>query len=79
MLNDLWRYRINDSVWTWVAGSNLAYQLDVYGENGHASTDNVPSARYLAVGWHDTSNQELWLFGGLGINSASYLFNKNAL
>jgi len=39
-LNDLWRYRVNDSTWTWIAGSNTANQLGMYGEKGIPNSAN---------------------------------------
>ena len=49
-----------------MAGSNTRKQPGVYGVKGIASVDNEPGARYGAVGWFDSSAQELWLFGGAG-------------
>ena len=65
-LNDLWRYRLNDSTWTWVSGDNIVNQRGVYGVKGVPSTSNVPGSRREAVGWYDSSRQEFWLFGGWG-------------
>jgi hypothetical protein len=67
-LNDLWKYDINSSEWTWMGGSNLANQNGNYGTRGTASLSSVPGARYTAVGWTDSSGN-LWLFGGLGLDS----------
>jgi len=66
LLNDLWRYRMNDSTWTWISGSNKALEKGVYGEKGIASTTNIPGARTAPVGWFNSVRQELWLFGGSG-------------
>ena len=71
MLNDLWRYRINDSTWTWISGSDSIDQPGVYGEKGNASSENVPGARYGAVGWYDSLRQEFWLFGGFGYTNST--------
>jgi hypothetical protein len=60
-LNDLWEY--SSGQWTWVSGSNVIDQPGVYGTEGTAAADNVPSARYYAVGWTDVEGN-LWLFGG---------------
>ncbi|WP_263365696.1 kelch repeat-containing protein [Edaphobacter bradus] len=60
-LNDLWNYSAGQ--WTWVSGSNLADQPGVYGTQGVPAPGNVPSGRYEASGWVDTSGA-LWLFGG---------------
>ena len=49
-----------------MSGSTIANQRGVYGEKGNASVENVPGSRYGAVGWYDSSTQELWLFGGAG-------------
>ncbi len=72
-LNDLWKF--DGTNWTWVRGSNTVNQPGVYGTKGTASTSNVPGARCYAVSWTDASGH-LWLFGGVGYDSAgtrSYL------
>ena len=66
LLNDLWKYRMNDSTWTWISGSNTTNQPGNYGSKGNASTTNVPGARAGAVAWYDSSTLEFWLFGGDG-------------
>ena len=66
MLNDLWKYEVKNNTWTWISGSFLVGQEGVYGTQGIASPENVPGARQYAVGWFDSSTQELWLFGGYG-------------
>jgi len=68
VINDLWRW--NGSEWTWVSGSSTISQAGVYGIKGTADAANVPGAREAAVGWHE-DNGDLWLFGGLGYDSAS--------
>ena len=60
---------MNDSTWTWIAGSNTINQPAFYGEKGKANTTNMPGARYGAVGWYDSLRQEFWLFGGDGFSS----------
>jgi len=55
---------MNDSTWTWMAGGMAPFDNGVYGENGNASTDYVPSGRKYGVAWCDSSMQEFWLFGG---------------
>lgn len=64
-LNDLWEYSPDTREWTWVSGSNVANAAGVYGIEGVASADNVPSARGNASSWIDASGN-LWLFGGAG-------------
>jgi hypothetical protein len=69
-LNDLWKYTPGGN-WTWVSGgtTNAANQLGIYGTAGTASASNVPGGRHEAVGWADTKNGNLWLFGGEGEDS----------
>jgi N-acetylneuraminic acid mutarotase len=63
--NDLWKYTPSTGEWTWMSGSNLAYQPGVYGTRGVPAAGNVPGGRYSAVTWTDASGN-LWLFGGEG-------------
>ena len=58
-----------DDTWTWISGSKIANQTGVYGEKGKPSTANAPGSRIGPVGWYNSSTQELWLFGGLGLHS----------
>ena len=60
----MWRYQVNDSTWTWMGGSNTINDPGVYGDQGDANPTNWPCSRAYAVGWYDSSTQELWLFGG---------------
>ena len=48
-LNQLWRYRVNDSTWTWISGGG---------------GDNEPRPRRAPVGWYDSLREEFWLYGG---------------
>jgi hypothetical protein len=66
-LNDLWEYTGGN--WVFVAGSNKANQLGVYGTAGTAASTNLPGGRQEAVSWTDTKGN-LWLFGGEGEDSA---------
>jgi len=66
-LSDLWEYTGGN--WVFVAGSNMANQLGVYGTAGTAASTNLPGGRQEAVSWTDT-NGNLWLFGGEGEDSA---------
>lgn len=67
VLNDLWKY--SNGQWTWMSGSNLTYQLGVYGSLGVAAASNVPGVRQNAVSWTDRAGN-FWLFGGNGMDSA---------
>ena len=66
-LNDLWRF--DGTNWTWVSGSDVINQNGVYGTKGTAHSANVPGCRSDSVSWIDSSGN-LWLFGGLGRDSA---------
>ena len=67
-LNDLWKYNPVSGEWTWISGSDVTYQVGVYGTKGTASATNVPGSRSYAASWID-SNGKLWLFGGWGLDS----------
>jgi len=77
-LNDLWKYNITSGEWTWVSGSNLVSQNGTYGTLNTPAAGNVPGARDSAVGWIDASGN-LWLFGGVGLDSAGTNGNLNDL
>ncbi|MEE9936107.1 MAG: galactose oxidase [Deltaproteobacteria bacterium] len=65
-LNDLWKF--DGTNWTWVSGSNVGFEIGIYGTKGSEASNNVPGAREEAVSWIDSSDN-LWLFGGLGCDS----------
>jgi hypothetical protein len=82
-LNDLWKYTpgANGSVgeWAWVGGNSTvppspspfsqAAEPGIYGTLGIADAANIPGGRSAGVAWADASGN-LWLFGGLGADSA---------
>ena len=55
-----------DGQWTWMGGSSSPNQTGTYGTKGTAAPGNVPGGRYDAVSWTDSTNGNLWLFGGRG-------------
>lgn len=65
-LSDLWAFSNNQ--WTWIGGSDLAYQAGTYGTKGAASASNWPGARGDALTWVDGEGS-FWLFGGFGFDS----------
>jgi N-acetylneuraminic acid mutarotase len=69
VFNDLWKYDPATNEWTWVSGSQIGGQAGTYGTQGTADPANVPGARHRAVSWIDSSSN-LWLFGGVGFDSA---------
>ncbi len=66
-LNALWKYSAGE--WTWMSGANVVGQTGTYGTQGTPAPGNVPGARGGAVTWTDAAGN-LWLFGGLGPDSA---------
>ena len=66
-LNDLWKY--SGGQWTWMGGSDVVNQKGTYGTLGTPAVTNVPGARAGEVSWTDASGN-LWLFGGVGYDSA---------
>ena len=77
-LNDLWRYDPATNRWTWMSGSNTAAQSGIYGTKGVAAAANVPGARQSSISWTDSAG-DLWLFGGVGYDSAAILAYLNDL
>jgi N-acetylneuraminic acid mutarotase len=76
-LNDLWRYDAN-GVWTWMSGSNMAYQRGFYGALGTPDPANVPGARHDSISWIDGAGN-LWLFGGSGYDGGGWSGRLNDL
>ena len=67
-LNDLWRYSPASGQWSWVSGASTVNQNGTYGAKGTAAAGNVPGARQHAIAWADSVGN-LWLFGGVGVDS----------
>jgi Galactose oxidase, central domain len=77
-LNDLWRYSPGTDQWTWVSGSSTGGAQGVYGTQGMAAAANVPGARLASISWTDSAG-DLWLFGGVGLDSAGNSGDLNDL
>lgn len=77
-LNDLWEFSPSTGDWIWVAGSETAAAIGVYGSQGVAAGTNVPGARRDATSWTD-ANGNLYLFGGWGADSAGTVSYLNDL
>ena len=71
LLNDLWKYNIAGGQWTWMGPTNstAGQNNGAYGTQGVAAGTNTPGGRQAAMLWADTSGN-IWLFGGLGLDSA---------
>ena len=63
--NDLWKFDLATSNWTWVHGANIANQKGGYGTMGVPSATTVPGGRLNGSGWTDIGGN-FWLFGGQG-------------
>ena len=84
-LNDLWMCvnpinysAANSPSWAWVSGSKTKESGGVYGKLNVPSKTNVPSARFGASSWVDSSGN-LWLFGGFGYDNHQMLGYLNDL
>jgi N-acetylneuraminic acid mutarotase len=75
-LNDFWKYSAGE--WTWVGGSSNPNQAGTYGTEEIAAAGNVPGARNGGTSWVDKSGN-LWLFGGLGLDSTGTSLYLNDL
>lgn len=83
--NDLWEFDPSTNEWTWVAGDSTigsncpvisseanCGQPGIYGTLGTPAQTNSPGARRNAQSWTDASG-DLWLYGGLGFDTAGNL------
>lgn len=61
--DDLWRFDINNSEWTWISGSKQLDQESVFGEKGIESDTIYPGSRRYSMFATD-SKGNFWLFGG---------------
>ena len=73
--NHLWKFNINESIWTKIRGSENYNLPPVYGPKGTSSISNDPGGRTNSIGWIDLDDN-LWLFGG---ESRNDLWKFNAL
>jgi N-acetylneuraminic acid mutarotase len=67
--NDLWEFNPTSNLWTWMSGSDTGSAIGVYGALGIPAASNLPGGRTDSISWTDSSGN-LWLFGGLGFDSA---------
>jgi N-acetylneuraminic acid mutarotase len=77
-LNDLWKYDPTTHEWAWISGLDNVDRPGAYGIQGMADPSNVPGAREQGVTWID-SGGKLWLFGGIGHDSAGVQGDLNDL
>lgn len=65
-MNDLWKFDLNTSSWTWMAGTSTPNDYGNKGEKGVYKPTNVPSARCSSAVAVDPATDTVWIFGGLG-------------
>jgi gliding motility-associated-like protein len=71
-LNDLWRYHIATSEWTWMNGPDTVNNAGSYGAIQITAPANLPPSRCgTNASWADTSGN-LWFFGGYILQMATY-------
>jgi len=66
ILNDMWRFNISSTEWTWLSGNSTKDAYGVYGTKATSSTDNYPGARREFSIVFDTILKCIYLFGGSG-------------
>lgn len=54
--------------WAWMGGSSSSSQPGTYGNPGVPAANNIPGSRMSAARWTDKQGN-LWLFGGVGLDS----------
>jgi gliding motility-associated-like protein len=70
---DLWKCNPSTNEWTWVKGPGIPGQPAIYGVQGVPSINNSPGARGWGVLTWTDANGDLWLFGGNGAGSGSWM------
>ncbi|MEO5673207.1 MAG: kelch repeat-containing protein, partial [Chitinophagales bacterium] len=70
-MNDIWKYNMSTSEWTWVKGSSAPNQLSVYGTKGVPAADNTPGGRRVYSHWK-TADNKFWIFGGQQYSNDCY-------
>ncbi|MFX1276261.1 MAG: kelch repeat-containing protein [Promethearchaeota archaeon] len=75
-LNDLWKF--DGFFWIWVSGNKITNVNGIYGEKGISDASNHPGGRRGSISWID-SDDNLWLFGGEGLNESGELGYLNDL
>jgi hypothetical protein len=58
---------ILSNTWTWVSGSNVTNQTGVFGTKTGTSSTSYPGRKHYGASWVDLNNN-LWIFGGYGLD-----------
>jgi len=67
--NDLWLFDPKKGQWTWVSGSSLQNVKTNNSQKNKEDNNQQPSPRMKALTWYDRLNNQLWLYGGYGVDS----------
>ena len=76
--NDLWKYNVATSTWTWVSGSNSFDETPSYETRGVPSGTSLPGGRNGSASWVGNDGN-LWLFGGYGLDDIDFYWWMNDL
>ncbi len=71
-LNDVWKYNIDSSLWTWMHGDSIESPPSNYGKIDAAAATNTPGGRNLATGWVGKDGL-FWMYGGFGLDNIAIL------
>ena len=70
-MNDLWKFPLTGTTWTFVGGSTTNGAGGSYGTEGIADPSNIPGARQLSTSWQ-TPSGDVFIFGGQRLGGAFY-------
>lgn len=73
-MNDLWKFNMTTSEWTWIHGSNTQLDIGSHGTLGMPAITNSPPSRAMSATWSDASGN-FWLMGGNGFDGQYGDFN----
>ena len=77
-LNDVWTYDVNNDEWEWQKGDKWGDSFGDYGTLGISDADNLPPSREHAM-ILQTTNGNIWLFGGAGVDNTNVFSFLNDL
>ena len=66
-LSDLWRYSVNDTIWTWMSGSDGTSNsyFATYGLQGIESSTVMPGGRRMPGFFYNASAGVFYIHGGM--------------
>jgi hypothetical protein len=72
-LSDLWKYDMNNNMWTWVGGNSFGGAWPTFGTIGVSAQTNLPGGKAGSHGYKD-SDGNLWMYGGTGMGMYNVLW-----